>query len=57
MTSATKNQSLCLQCYVHCPRDPFGRCTHCGAKDSPVKRYFFAERPGSVPRFPSQESR
>jgi hypothetical protein len=26
--------SLCLYCYVRCPKDPFGRCTHCGASRS-----------------------
>jgi hypothetical protein len=30
MTSAT-NLFLCLNCYVRCPKDPLGRCTHCGA--------------------------
>ena len=30
MTSAT-NLFLCFNCYVRCPKDPFGRCTHCGA--------------------------
>jgi ribosomal protein L40E len=28
------SQSLCTQCYVRCPKDTHGRCTHCGAKQS-----------------------
>ncbi len=33
-TMSTTSLSLCLCCYVRCPKDPFGRCTHCGAKRS-----------------------
>jgi hypothetical protein len=33
--SIVTNQSLCPRCYVRCPKDMFGRCTHCGAKRLP----------------------
>jgi hypothetical protein len=31
---SVKSQTLCAHCYVRCPKDTFGRCTHCGAKNS-----------------------
>lgn len=37
--SADDRNPICVICYVRCPRDQNGKCTHCGAgQHAPGKR-------------------